>query len=199
MNLIKYAQQRYSAKLYDESKMIPKEKVDELKSVLHLAPSSINIQPWKFTFVEDKKVKSDLADASLFNADKIKQASLLVVFSVPEDLETFEEMISGEMPERTLAMYQGGKEQMSPEQLNAWFTRQLYIALGQALTATAQLGLDSTPMEGIEADKYMEILKMKDFRPVVALAVGYAASDDYNRLEVMPKSRRAFEKVIESV
>lgn len=198
MQPLEIAKKRYSAKVYDATKQIPKEIVEELKATLHLAPSSINIQPWKFSFVQDPQVKAKLADASMFNADKINQAGLLIVFSAPEDIEAFEEIAIPEMPEPVVGMYKGAKEQMSEEQLKGWFARQVYIALGQALSACAALGLDSTPMEGIEADKYMEILDMKDYKPLVALSVGYASNEDYNRLEVAPKKRREIDKVIES-
>lgn len=193
------AKKRYSTKVYDPSKKISPELIEELKSALHLAPSSINIQPWKFSFVQNPEVKAKLAAASMFNADKINQADLLIVFSAPENIQAFEEMALPEMPEAIVEMYKGAKSQMSEEQLKGWLTRQVYIALGQALSAAPALGLDSTPMEGIEADKYMDILNMQDFKPVVALAVGYASPEDFNRLEASPKQRRDVSKVIESI
>lgn len=199
MNPLTIAQKRYSAKKYDNSKNISPDKIEILKSTLHLAPSSINIQPWKFTFVQDPEVKARLAEASLFNADKIKQANLLIVFSYPDDVTQFEDLIKEEMPVNILEMYFAGKNQMSEEQLKGWFIRQVYIAFGQAISACAALGLDSTPMEGIEAEKYMEILKMKDYKPIAVLSVGYASIDDYNRLDISPKTRRDLSKVIESI
>jgi nitroreductase/dihydropteridine reductase len=51
-------------------------------------------------------------------------------------------------------------------------------------------------MEGIECDKYREILNIKVYKPLFAMAVGYATDDDFNRIEVAPKSRRTQENVI---
>lgn len=199
MNPLMIAQERYSTKKYDPNKSIPTEKIEELKKVLHLAPSSINIQPWKFTFVMDPKMKEKLANVSQHNTEKINQAPLLVVFSAVEDLEAFQPKVEAALPQFLVDWYNSGRKQMSEAEIKTWFAKQVYIALGQALTATAAMGLDSTPMEGIESDKYMEVLGMKDYRPLVALSVGYAAADDHNRLEVSPKSRRPFEDVIETI
>ena len=54
-------------------------------------------------------------------------------------------------------------------------------------------------MEGIEKDKYATILNMEGYQPVVAMSVGYACQDDYNRLEVAPKTRRAHKEIIDSI
>ena len=40
---------------------------------------------------------------------------------------------------------------------------------------------------------------MKEYKPLFAMAVGYGAEDDFNRIEITPKSRRALESVIESI
>ncbi len=52
MNILALIQKRYTAKKYNAHKAIPQEKIEELKEILRLTPSSINIQPWKFTFVQ---------------------------------------------------------------------------------------------------------------------------------------------------
>ena len=49
-------EQRYTTKKYDVSKKIENQKIEELKEILRLSPSSINSQPWKFTFVSDKEL-----------------------------------------------------------------------------------------------------------------------------------------------
>jgi nitroreductase len=61
-----------------------------------------------------------------------------------------------------------------------WATRQAYISLGTFLTATAMLGIDSCPMEGIDPIKYDEILGLSQsgYRTVVAAAAGYRAAGD---------------------
>ena len=87
---------------------------------------------------------------------------------------------------------------MPEAELRAWLKNQVYISLGIGLGATIAMGLDSTPMEGIEPDKYIEILSVHEYRPILAMAVGYATADDYNRLDAKPKSRRPLDDVVVS-
>lgn len=199
MDILDLIQRRYTAKQYNATKSIPQEKIEDLKEILRLTPSSINIQPWKFTFVQNTEIKAKLAAVSMHNTEKINQAQLLVVFSVADDLDVFQKVVDNELPAFRRDWYNQMKASMPEADLKTWLAKQVYIALGVGLTASAALGLDSTAMEGIEADKYKDILNMSSYQPLFAMAVGYGAEEDFNRLETTPKSRRLLESVIESI
>jgi nitroreductase / dihydropteridine reductase len=199
MNILELFKKRYTAKKYNTDIEIPKEKIEDLKEILCLTPSSINIQPWKFTFVQDPEMKAKLASVSMHNKEKINQAKLLVVFSVADDLDAFQKVVNNELPEARRDWYNKIKASMSEAELKIWMSKQVYIALGVGLTASIALGLDSTAMEGIESDKYKKLLNMKAYKPLFAMAVGYGSEDDANRIEVTPKSRRLQENVIDSI
>ena len=199
MNILQLIQKRYATKKYNTKKTIPEDKIEALKEVLRLSPSSINIQPWKFYFVQNPEIKAELAAVSMHNTEKINQAKLLVVFSVVDDLDAFQKVVENELPQARIDWYNQIKANTTEADLKIWFSKQLYIALGVGLTASIALGLDSTPMEGVELDKYNAILGMKAYKPLFAMAVGYASEDDFNRIEVAPKSRRLQESVIETI
>jgi nitroreductase/dihydropteridine reductase len=199
MNILDLIQKRYTAKKYNAKKAIPQEKIEDLKEILRLTPSSINIQPWKFTFVQNQEIKAKLASVSMHNGEKINQAQLLVVFSVADDLDAFQKVVDNELGEARRNWYNQIKASMPEADLKIWLSKQVYIALGVSLTASAALGLDSTAMEGIESDKYKTILNMATYKPLFAMAVGYASAEDSNRIEVTPKSRRLLENVIETI
>jgi nitroreductase/dihydropteridine reductase len=199
MDILELIQKRYTAKKYNSDKAIPQEKIDALKEILRLTPSSINIQPWKFTFVQNPEMKAKLASVSKHNTEKVNQAGLLVVFSVADDLDAFQKVVDNELPEARRDWYNQIRASTPEADLKVWLAKQVYIALGVGLTASIALGLDSSPMEGIEADKYAAILNMTAYKPLFAMAVGYASEDDFNRIEVMPKSRRSLENVIETI
>ena len=78
----------------------------------------------------------------------------------------------------------------------AWNTRQLYIALGQLMTAAALIGIDTCPLEGISTADYDEILDLKGsgYATAVACVLGYRSADD--KYATMPKARFPEEKVI---
>ena len=111
----------------------------------------------------------------------------------------FKKVVDAELPAARRDWYNKIKASTPEADLKTWLSKQVYIALGVGLTASIALGLDSTAMEGIESDKYSDILGMSDYKPLFAMAVGYGAEDDFNRIEVTPKSRRALESVIDSI
>ena len=59
--------------------------------------------------------------------------------------------------------------------------------------------IDSTPMEGIEPEKYKDILKIKDHKVLFSVAIGYRDIEDGNQPELVGKSRLSTEKVIQSI
>jgi nitroreductase len=61
-----------------------------------------------------------------------------------------------------------------------WAARQVYIALGNLMTAAAVLGVDACPMEGLVPAEYDKILKLEGsgYKTVVACALGYRAAGD---------------------
>ncbi|MEL6561443.1 MAG: winged helix-turn-helix transcriptional regulator [Bacteroidota bacterium] len=65
MSFLTSMQQRYTTKKYDSSAKIAAAEIAELKEILRLSPSSINSQPWKFTFVSDTATKKALEEDGL--------------------------------------------------------------------------------------------------------------------------------------
>ena len=65
------------------------------------------------------------------------------------------------------------------ERIN-WGKRQTYIALGFLLFAAAQKRIDACPMEGFDAEKFDEVLGLKEqhLTATVLCTIGYRASDD---------------------
>lgn len=81
MSFINAMQERYTTKQYDSSKKIDGDTVNQLKEILRLSPSSINSQPWKFTFVSDQDTKEQLSKVSWINTSKVVDCDTLVIFS----------------------------------------------------------------------------------------------------------------------
>ena len=192
MDIIKLLQSRYTTKVYDPSFRLSEEQLATIKEVLRLSPSSINSQPWAFELIDDKALKSVLAEESWSNLERVKQASLLIVFYTYRDVETFikERIDTQETPAQAQTYFHNYVASQGSEAIQAWQTHQVYIALGVLLTSLASMGLDSTPMEGINVDKYDEILGREKYRPVLAVLVGRHAEDDFNHPSRKNKQRR---------
>jgi nitroreductase len=76
----------------------------------------------------------------------------------------------------------GSVQTMDAESQRTWNTRQVYIALGQLMTAAAVLGVDTCPMEGINHKAYDQLLGLTetDYSTVVGCAIGYRDASDKN-------------------
>ncbi len=190
---------RYTTKNYDPSKRLQDHQLNDLKEILRLAPSSINSQPWKFTFVRDEGVKATLADASMHNKQKILDADTVVVFSRIDHIDAFERQLREEHPEFALNYFLQHLKPRPVHELLGWFDRQVYLALGMFLSACAAMGIDSTPMEGIEPAHYDEILELEDYHTLVAVAIGYRDEEDFNQPSKRPKTRKSREKVVKEI
>lgn len=188
-NIVDALNWRYAVKKFDPAGRIPAEKWAALEQSLVLSPSSYGLQAWKFLVIEDKALRAKLRPAS-WDQSQITDADKLVVFLVkkdagPADVERFVERIS-EVRRVPKELIEGYKQMMlksvslPPEKVEAWLTRQVYIALGAFLVAAASLGVDTTPMEGFDKDKYDEILGLhaKGWKAVVLAAAGVRAHDD---------------------
>ena len=199
MSFLSSLEQRYTTKKFNPSQKLSAEVKEELKQILRLSPSSINSQPWQFTFVSDPGVKEKLSKVSWLNTDKVVDCDTMVVFSRLNSPEQFEKQIEEELPEGAVNYYKEFIKAWPNEKILAWFDRQLYLSLGVFLSACAEMGIDSTPMEGIEPENYDKILGQTDYDSVVAVAIGYRDTEDFNQPSKNPKSRRKLEQIIQEI
>ncbi len=199
MNFLNIVENRYTTKKYDVTKIIPETKIEDLKRILNLSPSSINSQPWKFTVISKGKVKDDLAEQSLFNKERVKDASHLIVFSAINNIDLFENQINANLPEGAVGYYKQFVKPLGKSQIKNWFAHQVYLSLGVFLSACASMEIDSTPMEGIKLDEYAKILNLENYTPLFAVAIGYRDKNDSNQPNVNPKSRLNIETVIQTI
>ncbi len=181
---------RYATKVFDPTRKINAETLLALKTCLTLTPSSFGLQPWKFIVVDSPEIREKLKSAS-WGQPQVTDASHLVVLTTrtnltQKDIDKWITRLSEvqETPLENLAGYAGMissfTSNMSEVEKQAWNTRQVYIALGQLMTAAAVIGVDTCPLEGISPNDYDEILGLKDsgYATAVACALGYRSTDD---------------------
>jgi nitroreductase len=199
---------RYATKKFDPTRKIPQGDWNTLEQALVLSPSSSGLQPWKFFVVTGPDVRAKLRLAA-FNQPQITDASHLVVLAARKDFGApdIDRHIARIAELRSLApsSLEGfrksmlGLVQKPREQIDAWVSRQVYIALGTFLTTAAVLGIDACPMEGFDRAQFDQILSLpeKGYFATVLAAAGYRAEDDaYAKL---PKVRFGAEDVISHI
>ncbi|MEZ0005735.1 nitroreductase/dihydropteridine reductase [Flavobacterium sp. 28YEA47A] len=198
MNFLDLAKSRYTTKSYNPNKRIPEETITELKEILNLSPSSINSQPWKFIFISDESLKSELASVSYFNQQKINEASHLVVFSVIDDIQQFENQIKQNLPEGSVNYYNQFIKPKPEAEIKSWLEHQVYLSLGFFLSACVSMDIDSSPMEGIKNEEYDKILQLDGYKSLFAVAIGYRNPEDANQPSIKGKFRLPTEQTIQS-
>ncbi len=200
MSLIDKLNWRYATKKFDHTKKLSPAQLDELLKAVHLSPSSAGLQSYKVIVVEDLTTRQKLREAAN-GQSQITDASQLIILASEtnldeayvknyidhvaktrqigrENLEGFEQMINGNV------------SKLTAEQKLNWSNKQAYIALGILLTSAAELGIDACPMEGFNADKFDEILGLKEkgLTTAVIAPIGFRSEDDgYSKLAKVRK------------
>lgn len=199
---------RYATKKFDPTKIIPADTWAALEQSLVLAPSSYGLQPWKFIVVDDPKLKAGLVPLS-WGQTQAADASHFVVLAVRQNLgeDHVERYIARTAEVRGIgAETLAGFKKLIVSTLNKardkgtldeWQSHQIYIALGQFMACAALLGVDTCPMEGIQPEKFDELLGLTGtgFKTVVACAAGYRAADD--KYAATPKVRFPVHEMVE--
>lgn len=209
MSLVDISRTRYTTKAYDASRKIPQAQVDELLTLLRNSPSSVNSQPWHFVVAATDEGKAKVAKGAQggfsYNEPKILNASHVIVLCARTDLsdEYLEALLDQEERDGRFTAEGARANQRKSRQgyvdihryqtkdLQHWMEKQLYLALGTLLLGAATLGLDATPMEGIDSRALDEALGLRErgLISVVLCALGYHAESDFNAR--LPKSRLA--------
>jgi nitroreductase len=190
--------ERYATKKFD-GKKIPDEKIDDLMELIRLAPSALNLQPWRIRIISDQNIKELLKPAA-FNQEQITTCSHLLVFCADPDysglIKKLEKLLrDNNLPEEARSMIVGMASQfagaMTGEQQLAWSQAQTYLALGNAVNGAKSLGFDSCPMGGFDPAEFTRILNIPaPLVPVMLCPVGYAAD------RAMPKVRFSKEEIL---
>lgn len=198
---------RYTTKAYDASKRISADDMNVIKEALRMSASSINSQPWKFIVIESDAAKQRFSDTFAnmfqFNQPHASNASHIILFANKNHFSKEDytkrvdvEVSSGHLPAERYNDMMGAfafAEMVSDDKgFNGhWTKAQTYLALGNVMHTLARLRIDSTPMEGVDAELIGEIFAKElgdDYECTVALAMGYHQDDeDYNH--GLPKAR----------
>lgn len=208
--LINQLKWRYATKQFDPNRKIAPADWTALVDALVLSPSSFGLQPWKFIAVKDPEIRERLVPVS-WGQRQVAEASHLVVFAVKKELgqndieHNFQRI--ADVRSVPLESLNGFRKMLVDKVLKGmdadarreWATRQVYIALGNFLSITAMMGIDTCPIEGMEPRKYDEILRLDDkgLLTIVAAAAGYRAEGD--KYATLKKVRFAKEQVVVEV
>jgi len=187
---------RRSIRKYNETVKITKE---EMKSILEdttTAPSSMNMQPWRFFVVESDEAKAKLKPLVRSNQQQLETSAAMIVI--------FGDMNSVQMAEKIygMAVEHGWMPAEVKERQLGWITP-LYedmpkqkkidlvqidgglVAMQLMLTARAY-GYDTNPIGGFDRENIAAALDLDPdrYHPVVIISIGKAAEEGFQSVRL---------------
>jgi len=184
MSLLDNLKWRYATKRMNGQK-VPREKVDYILEAARLAPSSSGLQPYRIVVISDRETRQKLKEFAN-NQSQITECSHLLVFAAWDHYsnERIGRVLLNTarqrgLPDQAMEAYQqkiwSAYEPLGQEWQKAHAAKQAYIALGLAIAAAAEQGVDATPMEGFDPVKMDELLGLGQLgiTSVALLPIGY--------------------------
>ncbi|SET21775.1 nitroreductase family protein [Paenibacillus sp. NFR01] len=182
---------RRSIKTYDPSVEISREEMTQILEEASTAPSSINMQPWRFLVIDTNEGKEKLAPLARFNKEKVLQASAVIaIFGDMKNIEYAEEIYGkavelGYMPQEVkdyqLNAFKPYYETMPAEAMRDIVLLDAGLVSMQLMLVARAHGYDTNPIGGYEKDQIAEAygLDKERFLPVMLLTIGKAASEGF--------------------
>ena len=193
-----------SVRVYDETVKISHEEMLEMIQETTTAPSSVNMQPWRFVVVESEEAKAKLKPLIRFNTRQNDTSSAMVmIFGDMNCYEYGEEIYDqavaeGKMPaevrDQQLAAILPYYQNFTREQMNDVVKFDASLAAMQFMLVARSHGYETNPIGGFEADQLAEAFDLDKERyvPVMILSVGKAVEEGYESVRLAPEKITTF-------
>jgi nitroreductase len=187
---------RRSIKNYDKSVKISREEMEKILTLATLAPSSVNMQPWRFLVIDSPEGKATLAPLARFNQNQVETSSAVIaVFGDMNNFDNAEEIYGkavdlGLMPlevkENILASFAGYFERITSEEMKEVVLVDGGLVSMQLMLAARAYGYDTNPIGGYEKDQIAEAFGLDKDRyvPVMLISIGKAADNGHQSVRL---------------
>ncbi|WP_339279261.1 nitroreductase family protein [Paenibacillus sp. FSL W8-1187] len=180
---------RRSVREYDPSVKISREEMTELLEEATLAPSSVNLQPWRFVVVESEEAKAALAEIAPRNRTQvITSAAVIAVFG---DMQAFDYAgdimassvakgyMTQEVMDQMLANYGALFGSVPKEAFRDMILLDTGLVSMQIMLAARARGYDTNPIGGYDKSRAAETFGLEADRyvPSMLISIGKAAKD----------------------
>lgn len=199
MNVLNF---RHACKEFDKENKISKEDVEVILEAGRLSPSSLGIEPWKFIVIENQELKDELGAVCWGGKTQMPTCShLIVVLSRrAKELRYDSSYINyilkdvKKLPEESALKFKSLMKTLEEERykddndIEAYASNQVYIAVGNMMTAAAMLRIDSCAIGGIDKNSVEKmlidrgILDTEKFNISLCLAFGYRVKEAGEKL-----------------
>lgn len=193
-DLLRAQQWRHACKEFDINKKIDAEDLNFLLEIIRLSPSSFGFQPFQVFVLRNTALLEELKSVTWGGQKQLPTASEVLLFSARKDIRFDSDFIDyslktvRNLPEEMIDIYKPLVKKHQEEDfallndvryLHDWAGKQIYIALGNLMSAAAEIGVDSCAIEGFSMAGIAEILAKHQIinptlqEPCVMCALGY--------------------------
>ncbi|TYP76454.1 nitroreductase family protein [Paenibacillus methanolicus] len=187
--------ERQSIRGYDPSVAITEEELKELLREATLAPSSSNLQPWRFVVVTDPAVKAELLPIANNQKQVVDAAATIILLGDTEAYKRADEIydlsVEAGMPKEARDAYVPRMKEyyrtMSPETARSVALIDGGLVAMQLMLAAKARGYDTVPMGGFSHEKLIERFQIPaHLIPVMLISIGKAAAGSGNPTARLP-------------
>lgn len=193
-DILSAQQWRFACKEFDVNKKIDADDFNFLLEIIRLSPSSFGFQPFQVVVLRNKALLEELKSVTWGGQKQFPTASEVVLFALRKDIRFDSDFIDyslktvRKLPAEMVDIYKPLVKQHQEQDfallkdaryLHDWAGKQIYIALGNLMSAAAEIGIDSCPIEGFSIAGVTEILAKHHIldpalqEPCVFCALGY--------------------------
>ena len=198
--LLQTIRSRRTTQLFDPSRPIDDAQIEELVSVATTAPTSFNLQNWRFIAVRTPSEKARLRAVAWDQAKVTEAAVTFIVCGQLADASVMSARLApsvaaGFMPAEMVPGWEGAARSLyadQPQRQRDEAVRSATFGAGTLIQAAHALGLGAAPMIGFDAPAVTEAFDLAaEEIPVLLLAVGHPAPGNWPQ-----KPRRPLAEVL---
>jgi nitroreductase len=198
MNVLDAIQKRRSVKHFDPNHVMTKEEETKLFQAMIQAPTSFNIQHWRFVILRDPALRQKIRKEHGFDQSQITDASLLVLFTADKNAwKKNPQRYWANAPKEVSDLLVGwmgpfheGREWLQRDEAQ----RSIGMAMQTLMLAAQELGYDSCPMIGFDIDAVSKLVKLPEDHVIGPLvAVGKKTKDVWPKPGQLPLSELVVE------
>lgn len=198
MNTIEAIYSRRAIKEFDPDFEMPADDEKKLFEAMIQAPTSFNIQHWRFVVVKDPESRARIRKEFGNDQAQMTDASLLVIFTADvkawaKDPHRYWVNAPQEVADLLvgwMAPFHEGREWLQRDEAQ----RSIGMAMQTLMLAAQELGYQSCPMIGFDIDKVAELIGLPDdhvMGPMVA--IGKGTKDSWPKPGQLPLEEIVFE------
>ncbi len=215
-DIIKAFKFREATKEFIEDKKISDDDFEFILETGRLSPSSFGWEPWQFLVLQNKEIREKLVEFSWGAQKQLPTASHFVIIlgrkakdmvpgsdyfkhisrdvaGLPLEIEEMREEIFGKFQKDDFDLTDDRK-------IFDWVGKQTYLPFANMMTAAAQIGVSSCPIEGFDKEKVESVLSAEGVLDSNEFGVTAMVAFGYKKAELdWQKTRRPINNVVKWV